>query len=294
MISDELKHALVKYQTVELTEREIYLKIAARLKDSHNRNIIKKIADGELKHYQIFKKYTGEDVKPMKRKVVFYSILARIFGYTFSIKRMEKTLIDVAGIPSKLHAELFEKIPEAENICRDEESSELELISLLDEERLQYVGSMVLGLNDALVEISGSLAGFAFALQNNSLIALSGMITGVAATLSMASSAFLSSRAGGESDAGKSAVYTGVVYLITVALLILPFLLLPDKAYVTSLIIMLAVVVIIIAVFNYYISVAKDQPFRRRFFEMTAISLGVAVLSFLIGIVIKNALGIEI
>ena len=46
------------------------------------------------------------------------------------------------------------------------------LPKMLDEERLQYAGSMVLGLNDALVELPSSLAGFAFALQNTRVIVL--------------------------------------------------------------------------------------------------------------------------
>jgi len=41
--------------------------------------------------------------------------------------------------------------------------------------------------------------------------------------------------------------------------------------------------ILIILVFNFYISVAKDLPFKQRFFEMAGISLGVAVISFIIG-----------
>ena len=51
--------------------------------------------------------------------------------------------------------------------------------------------------------------------------------------------------------------------------------------------------IIIIFSFNYYISVAKDLNFRRRFLEMAVISLGVAGFSFLIGYILKAALGID-
>jgi VIT1/CCC1 family predicted Fe2+/Mn2+ transporter len=57
---------------------------------------------------------------------------------------------------------------------------------MIEEERLEYVGAMILGLNDALVELSGSLAGFTLALQDSKLVAMVGMITGIAAALSMA------------------------------------------------------------------------------------------------------------
>ena len=56
----------------------------------------------------------------------------------------------------------------------------------------------------------------------------------------------------------------------------------------------LVVVVLAIAAFNYYISVAQDLSFRHRFGEMAAISLGVAVLSFGIGLLVKQFLGISL
>jgi len=73
---------------------------------------------------------------------------------------------------------------------------------------------MVLGLNDALVELTGTLAGLTFALKNTRLIALSGLITGIAATLSMAASEYLSARTEQESSrALKSSLYTGGAYV---------------------------------------------------------------------------------
>ena len=165
---------------------------------------------------------------------------------------------------------------------------------MLDEESLQYVGSMVLGLNDALVELTGSLAGFAFALQNTRLIALSGLIVGISATFSMASSEFLSARSEGRTDALKSCSYTGVAYLITVVALILPYLLFPADQFIPALICMLAVVILIIAAFTYYTSVAQDQSFKSRFWEMALISVGVAVVSFVVGILAKQFLGVDI
>ena len=185
-------------------------------------------------------------------------------------------------------------IPEAISIKKEEDIHEQKLIALLDEERLHYLGSMVLGLNDALVEFTGSLAGYSFAMQSNKLISLAGLITGIAATLSMASSELLSARTDGDPNAMKSAAYTGVAYLFTVVALILPFLLLPDKMYGLALVIMLVVVVVIIAAFNYYIAVAKDLSFRKRFLEMLTISLSVAGLSFVIGLVVKKFLGISV
>jgi VIT1/CCC1 family predicted Fe2+/Mn2+ transporter len=87
-------------------------------------------------------------------------------------------------------------------------------------------------------------------------------------------------------------MYTGIAYLFTVAFMVLPYLLL--ESYVLALVLMLAAVVVIIMLFTYYTSVAKDLPFGRRFLEMALISLGVAAISFVIGILVKRFLGIEI
>ena len=119
-------------------------------------------------------------------------------------------------------------------------------------------------------------------------------ITGVAATLSMAASNYLAKRVEGSGEALKSSLYTGMAYLLTVVAIVLPYLLLPNELYVLAFAIMIAVVVLIILAFNYYISVAQDLPFFKRFSEMVFISLGVAALSFLIGLAAKQLLGINV
>ena len=189
---------------------------------------------------------------------------------------------------------LAAEVAESVSIRHQEEEHEQALLAMLDEERLQYVGSMVLGLNDALVELTGSLAGFTFAMQNTRLIALSGLIIGISATFSMASSEFLAARSEGRSDALKSCTYTGIAYLFTVIALILPYLVLGTQQYIAALVCMLIVVVLIIAGFTYYTSVAMDQPFKGRFLEMAGISIGVAVVSFFVGILAKQVLGVDI
>ncbi|MEG2287058.1 MAG: VIT1/CCC1 transporter family protein, partial [Ruthenibacterium sp.] len=213
-----------------------------------------------------------------------------VLGFTFVVKQMENG----ENAAQDIYKALAQEVPESVKICADEAAHEAALLDILDEERLQYVGSVVLGLNDALVELTGTLAGLTLALQNTRIIALSGLITGISATLSMASSEFLSAKSEGRTDALKSCTYTGIAYLITVTLLILPYLLLPDAAYLWALGIMLVTVVLIIFVFNYYVSVAKSLPFKRRFLEMACISLGVATLSFVAGIFVKQWLGVEI
>lgn len=289
-ISQSALAIIKKMQQNELTESVIYQEVAKFAKGEQNKATLQRLALEERAHYEIWKNYTGIEMKPEKAKIFKYKLLARIFGFTFAVKLMEN---GEEGAQSEYQL-LAEEVAESKAIRAQEEEHERALLDMLDEERLQYVGSMVLGLNDALVELTGSLAGFTFAMQNTGLIALSGLIIGISATFSMASSEFLAARSEGRSDAFKSCTYTGVAYLITVILLIAPYLLLNSSQYMPALFIMLAIVVVIIAVFTYYTSVAQDEPFKSRFLEMAVISIGVAVISFFVGIAAKHFLGVDI
>jgi VIT1/CCC1 family predicted Fe2+/Mn2+ transporter len=130
-------------------------------------------------------------------------------------------------------------------------------------------------------------------LQNTRLIALTGLITGIAAALSMAASEYLSTKSEGtEKNPITASLYTGSAYIITVVILIIPYLIFSN--YYVCLGCALAGAVLIIAVFNFYISVARDAPFKKHFFEMAGLSLAVALFSFLIGYLLRTFLGIDI
>lgn len=289
-LSEKAMKIIKKMQQNELTESVIYEKIARFAKGDENKKTLLRLATEERAHYEIWKKYTELDMKPQKLKIFKYTLIARVLGFTFAVKLMENGEEAAQGE----YALLAEEVEESIGIKKQEEEHEASLLEMLDEERLQYVGSMVLGMNDALVELTGSLAGFTFAMQNTRLIALSGLIIGISATFSMASSEFLAARSEGRDDALKSCTYTGVAYLITVALLVLPYLLIGNENYMIALFVMIAVVLLIIAGFTYYISVAQGEKFKPRFLEMALISVSVAVLSFFVGILAKKFLGVEI
>ena len=289
-ISDNALKIISKMQQNELNESYIYRAISKFVKGDENKKTLLRLADEEEKHYNIWKHYTGKELKPNKFKIAKYKWMARILGFTFAVKLMEKG----EEIAQKEYELLAEEVEESKKIRADEEEHEKALLDMLDEEKLQYVGSMVLGMNDALVELTGSLAGFTFALQDTKLIALSGLIIGISATLSMASSEFLAARSEGRTDALKSCSYTGIAHLLTVVFLILPYLLLGNSQFMLALFVMIGIVLAIIAAFSYYISVAKDEPFKSRFVEMAVISVGVAVISFVVGILAKQLLGVDI
>lgn len=247
------------------------------------------MADQELGHYRIWKSYTGRDVTPSMLKVWSYYLLARILGLTFTIKLME---VGEHGA-IRMYQEFSGKIPDIDGIIADEERHEMEIIGLIDEERLHYVGSIVLGLNDALVEFTGSLAGFTFALQDTRIIAAVGSIMGIAAALSMASSEYLSQKSDPSGrEPIKAALYTGLAYILTVLVLVLPFLLLSNPFVALAGTLLCAILIIVC--FTYYTSVAEGLPFGTRFLEMASLSLGIAGISFIIGLLIRVVFQVEV
>jgi VIT1/CCC1 family predicted Fe2+/Mn2+ transporter len=288
-INPDLQNKLLAMQKDEITSYHLYLALSDMISDTHNSETLRQIATQEMGHYQTWKHYTHKDVEPDTRKIRLYYWMARLFGLTFTIKLMEKGEENAQTNYSGIQ----QAIPEIETILKEEERHETELIDMIDEESLKYIGSVVLGLNDALVELTGALAGLTFAFQDTQVIALAGFITGISASLSMAASEYLSTQASNDGqNPTRSALYTGIAYVFTVTALILPYLVV--NSYVVALIWTLVNAILIIAIFNYYISVAKDLPFRRRFVEMSTISLGVALLSFIIGNVVRLVFGIQI
>jgi vacuolar iron transporter family protein len=281
---------LLNAQHDEMNSYVIYKKLAAKTKDPANARILSQISDEEWKHYQKLKETTKVDMRPNRWKTVYFFCISKLLGLTFGIKMLEKG----EGRGVDIYSGLKVEYPWVSDFIDDEMAHEEKLIEMIDEEKLKYVGSMVLGLNDALVELTGALAGFTFAFQNTRLIAVTGLITGISASLSMSVSEYLSVKQGGDAQEKpmKAAVYTGIAYVLTVAALIIPYFIFANPF--VCLAACLAVAVLVIFLFNYYISVAKGTPLKKRFFEMTLISLGVAAISFLIGVLVKTFLGVNI
>ncbi len=276
-LDERLRSSLIAFQRNEITEHLIYKRLSER-SGNRNKEVLGKICEDELRHYGIWKKYTKVDVRPYRLKILFYVVVVRLLSLTFAIKIMEK---GESGAQDS-YRRIADRFDETASVIEEEERHENDLIALIDEDKLNYIGSMILGLNDALVELTGTLAGLSFAFQNTRLIGVAGLITGVAAALSMMSSEYLAKKSdGGDKSPFKASMYTGVAYAIAVALLVTPFF--AFHVYYTAMLSSIVAAVVVILFFTYFISVTRDLPFWGRFMEMSAISLGVAGLSFLIG-----------
>ncbi|GAB4335947.1 MAG: VIT1/CCC1 transporter family protein [Calditrichia bacterium] len=287
-LSMEHRQLILQFQKNEITEFHIYSRLAKREKGK-NAKILQKIANDEKRHAEQWREYSGVAPSPNRLLIFFYLLMARIFGLTFSVKMLERG----EESAEKNYSKIVRVIPEAQAIIDDEIKHEQMLVEMIDEERIGYISSMVLGLNDALVELTGALAGFTLAMQNSKIIGMAGLITGIAASLSMAASEYLSEKSDqGEKDPLRAAVYTGIAYILAVVILVLPFFLIGN--YFLALALTLFSAILIILVFSYFVAVVKDTSFIKFFREMVLISMSVAAISFGIGWLARMIFKIEV
>ena len=276
---------MVRAQQMEITEHHLYSKLAQSPKEQRNRDALAQISQREFEHYQLWKEVTGVEIDPSPTELSLYYWMARLFGTIFMMKLRDFFIW-------RTYTSLESVVPEAVRVAKHEMLRAKALRSAIDDERLRYMSAIVMGLNDAIVEITGAIAGFTFALQRTNLIALAGLITGIAGALSMASSEYLEKQSESEArNPVKAAGYTGGVYLLTAVILVAPYIW--SSSYFIALVGMLLLAFIIIVFFSFYSTFLFDQKFRSRFPQMLAMSFGVALMSFLIGSLLRIALNVN-
>ena len=277
-----------RMQDNEATDQRVYAALAKQASLQKNSEILEKMSHDEGLHCAVWGRYTGIEAKADMFRVWLFVVLGKIFGLVFVINLMEGGEDDSA----ENYRKLMEELPEARSIMEDETRHEAQLAAMIHEEKLSYISSMVLGLNDALVELTGALAGFTLALNDNRMVGMAGFITGVAATLSMAASEYLSKKAyTSEKHPLKAAVYTGVAYMITVAFLLLPYIVFESPLVALGFCLFDAALIIL--GFTYFVSVVRKESFVRGFTEMITISFSVAGISVLIGWAARSWLNID-
>ena len=284
-----LQKALTQQQN-EINDYTIYKTLATYQMDENNKKIFEKIAKEEKKHYEFWIKITNQEIKAQKFLVWWFILLVKVLGTSFALKSLEKR---EAGA-ELFYKELFEIYPESRQIYKQEEEHEFELIRMLNDKKLLYAGAIVLGMNDALVELTGTLSGIALAFDKSIVVGFTGLIMGIAASLSMAGSAYFEAKENPSEIINPItySLYTGVSYILTTAILVVPFFIFETMAY--SLIMMFICAFLAIISYNFYISVAKDLNFSTRVLQMSTITFGVAIISFIIGYLVKYYFGIEI
>lgn len=291
-ISKENLKKLIDFQRFEKTEHQFYKILSKRVK-GQNRGVLEKISLDELKHYNILKDFTKLEIKENKLILLKNIVLTNFFGLIFGIKLMENGEVRAQKNYENLINNLDGNEKEIfKDVLLDENKHENDLLTLIDEEKVNFIGSIVLGINDALIELTGALAGLTFTLKNSPLIFIVGLITGFAASLSMASSEYLSKKAEKSDNPFKASIYTGITYILTVIFLVYPYLIF--KNYLIAFIITLLMALIVIFITSFFVSTVKDFPFKNRFLEMIFLSLGIVFVSFIFGYILRAIFKVEV
>ena len=278
----------------EYRNGQIFSAFAKREKNPEFKDTLEQLAGFEARHFEFWKSIAErKDYQLKSGSLWFYLFLRSLLGLTFTIKFLENQEAEmVDDIRDYLYTHGHASKKDIETILLVEEQQELKLIKSIKEERVEFTGSIVLGLNDGIIELSGALTGFTFAFRHNATVLLAGFILGISASLSMGSSAYLQAVHERGKSPTKSALYVGFSYFTVLGILIWPFI------FTTSLYIPIALMVIsifaIVAALSFYTSVVFNRKFGQSFREMLFFSIGTAIATFLIGTAARKVLHIQI
>ena len=281
-----LETSILQFQQREINQYEVYSRLASKANEP-NRQIIENISKEELQHYEFWITFTKKNLTPNRITVLKYQLLSIIFGFMFSIKLMESN-------EKKAQAEytlVSRKIPEAREFLLEESKHETSLVEMIDEKRLNYVEVIISGLNDAWIELIGQLAGFTFAFQDPKIVGFAGLIAGIAQFLSSSASEiqlFFSKRNQETRTALRGSLFEGLIYLLTVGLLVVPYFVLANYWHALALTVSTALT--IITFFTYYSSVIRSKSLKSMLPIMLGITAGVGAAAFAVGMIAKTIL----
>jgi vacuolar iron transporter family protein len=279
----------------EFADYTLYDRLAKRVENNSSfAEALRELSLTEKKHYDFWKKYIpDEEPKFSKAKLYLILLLHTLFGVTFAVRYLERH----ESVVIKQYKSVSDVIPQEDResfkeIISDEEKHEKEFRDRVQSSAVNYISFVVLGLADALVEITGIHAGSLGIYDSTEIAGLAGIIAGGAASLAMASAAFAQAKQGFQGSAKLSAVYTGISYFITAVVLATPYFL--TKVMLNAISVSLFLAVVILALATYYSSVISFKPFRRDFVEILLIMFGVTVALYLFGTFIREITGITV
>lgn len=273
----------------------LYDKLSNRVRANQSfAGALRELSTTEKRHYEFWMRYVpGEKPKFSRVKLYLVLLFHRIFGITFAVRYLERH----ESVVIKQYKSVSEIIPAEDRetfnqIISDEEKHEKDFRDRVQSSAVNYISFVVLGLADALVEITGIHAGSLGIYNSTEIAGLAGIIAGGAASLAMASAAYAQAKQGFQGSAKLSAIYTGISYFVTAVALATPYFV--TRIMLNALSVSLFFAVIILALATYYSSVISFKPFRRDFVEILLIMFGVTLALYLFGTFIRDLTGITI
>jgi VIT1/CCC1 family predicted Fe2+/Mn2+ transporter len=280
----------------EFSDYTLYDRLSKTVKEnSPFAEVLKQLSATEHGHYEFWRRYVPEEEpRVSKLKLYWVLFLRRFFGLSFATRYLDRH----EGNVVKEYESIAHLIPLSDKsafdqMVADEKEHENAFAHKIDSSTISYISFVVLGLADALVEISGIHAGSLGFYDRTEIAGLAGVIAGAAASMAMASAAFAQARTGFKGSARLSAAYTGVSYFITAIVLAAPYFLTSNMIYALSSSLSLAVLILVLT--TYYSTVIQSRPFMRDFLEILAILFGATIVLYAFGSFVRVELpGIKV
>ncbi len=278
----------------EITDYTIYTRLSNIGKDKKLAGIFSRLAATEHKHYLFWSRYCkGVEVHPDTPKIYFMLFLRHVLGAAFVVKYLESTEATAVRNYNSIRSLIpkkDEKLLDA--IIKDEEEHEKAIADQIQGSYIKYISFIVLGLADALVEVTAIFTGSLGVYHSTTLTGLAGIIAGAAASISMASAAYLQAKQGFKGSPFIAAAYTGSSYFLSTLVLAMPYFL--TSTMYNAMAISIALCVLIIASVSWYNSILTGSNFKKDFTELAGIMFVTAIILFIIGLLIRNAFGIVV
>lgn len=284
---------LIRYCEDEYTDHLVYQKLAARENNAERRETLLSLSRQEEAHYKFWKSLLDGYEPRVRRLFLQMVVLMRyLFGVTFAVKFLERheeqVIEEYRRVRPQVDGEAGTRL---DQIIADEEKHEDFFIGQINEGVVKYLGFIVLGLADAIIEITGVHAGFLGVTSSTTMAGVAGLIVGFAAAISMATAAYLQAKQSTERNPITSALITGFSYILAVVFLALPYFLTGNMLL--AFIVSLFMAMLLTAYFTFYSAVLFDRHFGKEFLESSALTIGTAIATYLFGEFLGRLFGIH-
>lgn len=302
----------------ELFDLTLYRRLFS-IADPELKQTLSEMTEVEVQHFAFWQKFFHTGLSDLGRarrvKLALIFLICRIFGAPAIYLVLDA--IEVYGI--RKYLQVWERYKDqalgtaVRGVLQDEFGHEDEVVTRLRERIINpdRVRNIFLGVNDGMVEILGAVSGFFASFGQNSLVMVAGLTTAVAGAVSMAAGAYVAmssesevrksqeekARFLGNSRSSeyrhesvlKSGLLVGASYFIGASFPLMPVLFgsrtpLPSIVTGGSMILIVSIVVAFLS--------GMDIK-RRAMTNIVLIALAVGI-SYAIGMLVRNLLGIEI
>lgn len=300
----------------EVVDYQIYRSLSGSVKEKSLSVLLGRLAQMEKAHMELWQEMAGIKSSarveiPMLESLRMYIMffLRNVLGIAFTIKLMTRheklRLQEYLRAVKNLNLSSKER-KQLNAVIEDEKYSEATLAESLRkfQGQLAYIRSIVLGLNDGLVEVTAAVAGIAVVATSGLVVIVSGLIIGISGMLSMAVGVYLASRSGDlveegeakmqsmETTPSKEAFYTGAYYLFGAIVPVIPFIL--GLTGIWGIITAALLTSIILSTASMIIAIVSGTSIANRVREMLILSLSAVAITVVLGFIVRTYLGITI